>query len=66
MAKAPIFIYNSAMRGFAIGSLGCQIFALVGSYSGIGAAMTNLCIAYDRYVIEKSNKHTSTIVKTAI
>nr|ART29895.1 opsin [Heliconius atthis] len=49
MAKAPIFIYNSAMRGFAIGSLGCQIFALVGSYSGIGAAMTNLCIAYDRH-----------------
>nr|ART29984.1 opsin [Heliconius hecale zuleika] len=49
MAKAPIFIYNSAMRGFAIGSLGCQIFALVGSYSGIGAAMTNLRIAYDRH-----------------
>nr|BCK34771.1 ultraviolet-sensitive opsin [Theretra japonica] len=49
MAKAPIFIYNSAMRGFAVGAVGCQIFALMGSYSGIGAGMTNACIAYDRH-----------------
>lgn len=49
MAKAPLFIYNSAMRGFASGTLGCQIFALMGSYSGIGAGMTNACIAYDRH-----------------
>lgn len=49
MAKAPIFIYNSAMRGFATGALGCQIFAFMGAYSGIGAGMTNACIAYDRY-----------------
>lgn len=48
MAKAPIFIYNSAMRGFATGAFGCQIFALMGAYSGIGAGMTNACIAYDR------------------
>lgn len=48
MAKAPIFIYNSAMHGFAAGALGCQIFALMGAYSGIGAGMTNACIAYDR------------------
>lgn len=49
MAKAPLFIYNSAMRGFATGTLGCQIFALMGAYSGIGAGMTNACIAYDRH-----------------
>nr|AEG80169.1 ultraviolet-sensitive visual pigment [Dione juno] len=49
MAKAPIFIYNSAMRGFATGALGCQIFSVMGSYSGIGASMTNACIAYDRH-----------------
>nr|QIC54074.1 opsin UV [Dendrolimus punctatus] len=49
MAKAPIFIYNSAMRGFATGIIGCQVFALMGAYSGIGAGMTNACIAYDRY-----------------
>ncbi|CAG9561253.1 unnamed protein product [Danaus chrysippus] len=49
MAKAPLFIYNSALRGFAAGDLGCQIFALMGSYSGIVASMTNACIAYDRH-----------------
>nr|WCQ76402.1 ultraviolet sensitive opsin 2 [Byrrhus pilula] len=45
----PIFIYNSFNRGFAAGYLGCQIYAFVGSLSGIGAGMTNACIAYDRY-----------------
>ncbi|XP_066585003.1 opsin, ultraviolet-sensitive [Prorops nasuta] len=49
MLKAPIFIYNSFNTGFALGNLGCQIFAFIGSLSGIGAAMTNAAIAYDRY-----------------
>nr|WCQ76400.1 ultraviolet sensitive opsin 1 [Notolioon sp. CRS 2022] len=49
MIKAPIFIYNSFNRGFAAGYFGCQIFAFLGSLSGIGAGMTNACIAYDRY-----------------
>lgn len=49
MLKAPIFIYNSFYRGFALGQLGCQIFAFMGSLSGIGAGMTNAFIAYDRY-----------------
>ncbi|EEZ99536.2 opsin, ultraviolet-sensitive isoform X1 [Tribolium castaneum] len=49
MIKTPIFIYNSFYRGFALGHLGCQIFAFIGSLSGIGAGMTNACIAYDRY-----------------
>lgn len=49
MAKAPIFIYNAFSRGFASGTLGCKIFALMGSFSGIGAGMTNAAIAYDRY-----------------
>lgn len=49
MLKAPIFIYNSFHRGFALGHFGCQIFAFMGSLSGIGAGMTNACIAYDRY-----------------
>lgn len=48
MTKTPIFIYNSFHRGYALGSAGCQIFAFVGALSGIGAAMTNACIAYDR------------------
>nr|ANN11843.1 ultraviolet wavelength sensitive opsin 2 [Steraspis amplipennis]APY20666.1 ultraviolet sensitive opsin 2 [Steraspis amplipennis] len=49
MLKAPIFIYNSFQRGFATGFLGCQIFSVMGTLSGIGAGMTNACIAYDRY-----------------
>ncbi|KAL3287452.1 hypothetical protein HHI36_001923 [Cryptolaemus montrouzieri] len=49
MVKIPIFIYNSFYRGFALGHVGCQIFAFIGSLSGIGAGMTNACIAYDRY-----------------
>ncbi|CAH2039594.1 unnamed protein product, partial [Iphiclides podalirius] len=49
MCKAPIFIYNSANKGFAAGVIGCQTFAFIGSCSGIGAGMTNACIAYDRH-----------------
>ncbi|XP_053690066.1 opsin, ultraviolet-sensitive-like [Sabethes cyaneus] len=49
MLKTPIFIYNSFTKGFTTGFLGCQIFAFMGSISGIGASATNACIAYDRY-----------------
>lgn len=48
MTKAPIFIYNSFHQGYALGHMGCQVFALMGSLSGIGAAISNACIAYDR------------------
>ncbi|KAF2904176.1 hypothetical protein ILUMI_01996 [Ignelater luminosus] len=49
MLKTPLFIYNSFHRGYATGHVGCQIFAFIGSLSGIGAGMANACIAYDRY-----------------
>ncbi|XP_058121244.1 uncharacterized protein LOC131263107 isoform X2 [Anopheles coustani] len=49
MAKTPIFIYNSFTKGFTLGHMGCQIFAFVGSLTGIGAGATNALIAYDRY-----------------
>ncbi|CAH1104338.1 unnamed protein product [Psylliodes chrysocephalus] len=49
MLKSPIFLYNTYHQGFAMGHLGCQIFAGMGSLSGIGAALSNACIAYDRY-----------------
>ncbi|CAH1962393.1 unnamed protein product [Acanthoscelides obtectus] len=49
MSKAPIFIYNSFHGGFALGILGCRIFATMGTLSGIGQGMTNACIAYDRF-----------------
>ncbi|XP_037906577.1 opsin Rh4-like isoform X4 [Hermetia illucens] len=49
MCKTPIFIYNSFHRGFALGKFWCQVFAFVGSLSGIGGGMTNAVIGYDRY-----------------
>nr|ALH22343.1 UV-sensitive opsin [Ellychnia sp. GJM-2015]APY20601.1 ultraviolet sensitive opsin [Ellychnia sp. CRS-2017] len=49
MMKMPIFVYNSFNRGFALGHVGCQIYGVVGSLSGIGAGMSNAFIAYDRY-----------------
>uniref|UniRef100_A0A336MFJ1 CSON000938 protein n=1 Tax=Culicoides sonorensis TaxID=179676 RepID=A0A336MFJ1_CULSO len=49
MLKTPIFIYNSFTRGFTLGNMGCQIFGVMGTLSGIGASTTNACIAYDRY-----------------
>ncbi|CAB3363334.1 Hypothetical predicted protein [Cloeon dipterum] len=51
MLKTPIFIYNSFNQGYALGFKYCQIFAVMGSMTGITQATTNLCIAYDRYRI---------------
>nr|QWV42667.1 ultraviolet sensitive opsin 2 [Mordella sp. CRS 2021] len=49
MASFPIFLYNTFQRGYAVGFAGCQAYAFMGSIAGIGAGMTNACIAYDRY-----------------
>ncbi|XP_045596873.1 opsin, ultraviolet-sensitive [Procambarus clarkii] len=49
MLKTPVFIVNSFNEGPIWGKLGCDTFALMGSYSGVGGAVTNAAIAYDRY-----------------
>nr|BAG80978.1 opsin [Triops granarius] len=49
MMKTPVFIVNSFNEGPIWGKFGCDMFALMGSYSGIGGAMTNAAIAFDRY-----------------
>ncbi|XP_075225419.1 rhodopsin 3 [Lycorma delicatula] len=49
MSKTPIFVYNSFHQGYALGHSACQLFATIGSFSGIGASATNAAIAYDRY-----------------
>jgi r-opsin len=49
MAKTPIMIINSYNEGPIWGKFGCDIFALLGSYNGIGSAMNNVAIAYDRH-----------------
>ncbi|XP_065345505.1 opsin, ultraviolet-sensitive-like isoform X2 [Cloeon dipterum] len=49
MSKTPIFIINSFHEGYALGHVGCQLYGLVGAYSGFVQAASNACIAYDRY-----------------
>nr|APY20668.1 ultraviolet sensitive opsin 1 [Steraspis amplipennis] len=48
MMESPFFVYNAFNKGYATGHIGCQIFAALGTISGIGAGATNACIAYDR------------------
>ncbi|XP_042888391.1 opsin, ultraviolet-sensitive-like isoform X1 [Penaeus japonicus] len=49
MLKTPVFIINSFNEGPVMGMLGCQIYGLMGAYTGPGAACTNAAIAFDRY-----------------
>nr|BAQ54871.1 opsin, short-wavelength sensitive type [Anax parthenope] len=49
MSKLPLFVLNSVVEGQYFGKIGCDIFGLFGSYSGMGAAITNAAIAFDRY-----------------
>ncbi|XP_071448172.1 opsin, blue-sensitive [Hetaerina americana] len=49
MSKLPMFVLNSAVEGQIFGKIGCDIYGLIGSYSGMGAAITNAAIAFDRY-----------------
>ncbi|RXG55124.1 Opsin, ultraviolet-sensitive [Armadillidium vulgare] len=43
MLKTPVFISP------VWGKFGCDIFGLMGAYAGVGGAVTNAAIAYDRY-----------------
>nr|BAQ54872.1 opsin, short-wavelength sensitive type [Anax parthenope] len=49
MAKLPIFVLNSIVEGQFFGKIGCDLGALLGAIAGMGAAVTNAAIAYDRY-----------------
>lgn len=51
MSKVPVLIYNSFHHGMALGPLWCEIYGLIGSIAGIGAAITNAFIAYDRCIL---------------
>lgn len=33
MSKTPVFIYNSFLRGFALGIMGCKIYGILGTVS---------------------------------
>jgi hypothetical protein len=49
MAQLPIFVANSLYQGQVMGKLGCDLFGALGGIAGMGAAVNNVAIAYDRY-----------------
>jgi r-opsin len=49
MLEMPLLIYNSGAQRIIGGESLCTLYAIFGSFSGIGGAATNAVIAYDRY-----------------
>ncbi|XP_038216351.1 opsin-3-like [Zerene cesonia] len=49
MGEMPHLIMNSFYQRMLGYELGCDIYAVLGSLSGIGGSITNAVIAYDRY-----------------
>lgn len=49
MLEMPMFIVNSFTEKIMGSDTGCNIYAALGSVSGIGGAITNAVIAFDRY-----------------
>nr|ADN96746.1 blue-sensitive visual pigment [Eueides vibilia] len=49
MLEMPLLIINSFYQRLVGYQLGCDIYGVLGSLSGIGGAITNVVIAYDRY-----------------
>jgi r-opsin len=49
MLEMPLLIYNSYYQRIMGGDMFCTIYAVLGSFSGIGGSATNAAIAYDRY-----------------
>lgn len=56
MVEMPMFIVNSFSERLIGSDIGCGIYAALGSVSGIGGAITNAVIAFDRYKYKKSMK----------
>ncbi|CAG9087213.1 unnamed protein product [Plutella xylostella] len=49
MIEMPLLIMNSFQQRMVGYQLGCDIYATLGSLSGIGGAISNAVIAFDRY-----------------
>lgn len=49
MLEMPLLVLNSFHQRLLGYQLGCDIYAVLGSLSGIGGAITNAVIAFDRY-----------------
>lgn len=61
MSKIPILVYNSFHQGMALGPFWCEYYGLIGSVSGVGAAITNAFIAYDRSVVSLNSALNQTL-----
>jgi len=49
MSQLPVFVANSLYQGQVFGKIGCNMFGALGGIAGMGAAVNNVAIAYDRY-----------------
>jgi r-opsin len=49
MLEMPMLLYNSYYQRIMGGDMACTIYAVLGSFSGIGGSATNAAIAYDRF-----------------
>jgi r-opsin len=54
MLEMPMLLYNSYYQRIMGGDVACTIYAILGSFSGIGGSATNAAIAYDRYKVISS------------
>lgn len=56
--EMPLLIVNSFLERPVGWQLGCDIYSALGSVSGIGSAINNAAIAFDRYKYVHPRKHT--------
>lgn len=52
--EMPMFVINSFMERMIGWEIGCDIYAALGSISGMGQSITNAAIAFDRYRLRSS------------
>lgn len=47
--EMPMLVINSFIERMIGWEIGCDVYSVFGSISGMGQAMTNAAIAFDRY-----------------
>lgn len=55
--EMPMLIINSYLERIIGWETGCDVYALCGAISGMGQAITNAAIAFDRYRSARSSFH---------
>lgn len=62
MLNMPLLVINSFLERPVGWQLGCDIYGALGSISGIGSAINNAAIAFDRYKYEQNDACIETII----